>query len=289
MNFGKVLSNKESSSEHNSEEGLKEETETESLNTKDEKELEINSSIKTDVIIKNEAQPSHSQSERESFSNDMNDFEESSKPKGKKTKAKEVSYKQEIIPKQSYISHIIELEKIFVPKPSKLIITVIGSEETGKTTLLKKYIKKEFVHEHTPTDSISFFEGKNYFNKGKKVPLCFVDTPPIPHQNNFPIVQDQILKSHIIIYVLDLSEEDPLFTLHLNLLNIQFYKKQIIAVIGNKEDKIPPNEIVKRGVKEYCSFKGYLCFFYSCFKYKHDSAKHLIDKKIIKKYFDMYN
>jgi hypothetical protein len=287
MDFGKVLSNKGSSSDNKSEENIKEATETES--SKDEKELDIDSSIRTDENIHNVVQPSNSQNEQESSSNDINDYEESSKPKAKKRKAKEVKYKQQIISQQSYISHIIELEKIFVPNPSPLIITVIGSEESGKTALLKKYIKKEFVYAHTPTESISIFEGKNYFNKGKKVPLCFVDTPPIHHQNNFLIVQDQILKSHIIIYMLDISEEDPLFTLHLSLLNIQFYKKQIIAVIGNKEDKIPSNEIIKRGIKEYCSFKGYLCSFYSCLKYKHDSVKHLIDKKIIKKYFDMYN
>ena len=191
---------------------------------------------------------------------------------------------------------LIEEEKseasvdIFIPNPETLFIAVIGYEKSGKTSFIRKYAKNLFDKMYVKTIGVIENKDRLYLHKDKNIQLVLIDTPPIPKNGTCEIVQEQISRSHIIIYIYDITEEDALFKIRLNFTNFDFKPKQIVAIIGNNIDKISKFSGENKAlIINYCNEKKMLCDFISCAKSKTEEIENLVEKKIINYYFEKYD
>ena len=176
----------------------------------------------------------------------------------------------------------------FSPDPSKLIITIIGKENSGKTSLFSKYIHSKLPKYYEPTLEINENSDMNFNYNDKNIQLVIIDTPPIPKNENINIVQEQINKSHIIIYIFDATEEDIIFSIDLTFKNFDFIDGQIVCVLANKMDI--PNEYTDDNVdivENFCKEKNFDFIPISVIKFK---IKEIIElfEEILMDYFKKY-
>ena len=176
----------------------------------------------------------------------------------------------------------------FSPDPSKLIITIIGKENSGKTSLFSKYIHSKLPKYYEPTLEINENSDMNFNYNDKNIQLVIIDTPPIPKYENINIVQEQINKSHIIIYIFDATEEDIIFSIDLTFKNFDFIDGQIVCVLANKMDI--PNEYTDDNVdivENFCKEKNFDFIPISVIKFK---IKEIIElfEEILMDYFKKY-
>ena len=181
-------------------------------------------------------------------------------------------------------------EDIFVPIPEKLYIAVIGYEKSGKSSFVKKYTKNLYDRVYIKTEEVLENKDRLFLYKDKNIQLVIIDTPPIPKHGTCQIVQEQISRAHIIIYVCDITEDDSLFKIKLNFTNFDFKPKSVIAIIGNCIDKISKfSGINKKNLIEYCKENKFLLNFVSCAKNTATDIENIVEKKIIPRYFELYD
>ena len=176
----------------------------------------------------------------------------------------------------------------FSPNPSKLIITIIGKEYSGKTSLFYKYIHSKLPKNYESTHEINENSDMNFNYNEKNIKLVIIDTPPIPKSENLNVVQEQINKSHIIIYIFDVTEEDIIFSIDLTFKNFDFIDKQIVCVLANKMDT--PNEYTDDNVdivENFCKEKNFDFIPISVMKFKIKEIVELFEE-IIMDYFKKY-
>ena len=176
----------------------------------------------------------------------------------------------------------------FSPNPSKLIITIIGKEYSGKTSLFSKYIHSKLPKNYESTHEINENSDMNFNYNEKNIKLVIIDTPPIPKSENLNVVQEQINKSHIIIYIFDVTEEDIIFSIDLTFKNFDFIDKQIVCVLANKMDT--PNEYTDDNVdivENFCKEKNFDFIPISVMKFKIKEIVELFEE-IIMDYFKKY-
>ena len=176
----------------------------------------------------------------------------------------------------------------FSPNPSKLIITIIGKEYSGKTSLFSKYIHSKLPENYESTHEINENSDMNFNYNEKNIKLVIIDTPPIPKSENLNVVQEQINKSHIIIYIFDVTEEDIIFSIDLTFKNFDFIDKQIVCVLANKMDT--PNEYTDDNVdivENFCKEKNFDFIPISVMKFKIKEIVELFEE-IIMDYFKKY-
>ena len=176
----------------------------------------------------------------------------------------------------------------FSPNPSKLIITIIGKEYSGKTSLFSKYIHSKLPKNYESTHEINENSDMNFNYNEKNIKLVIIDTPPIPKSENLNVVQEQINKSHIIIYIFDVTEEDIIFSIDLTFKNFDFIDKQIVCVLANKMDT--PNEYTDDNVdivENFCKQKNFDFIRISVMKFKIKEIVELFEE-IIMDYFKKY-
>ena len=143
------------------------------------------------------------------------------------------------------------------------------------------YVKTEEVLEN---------KDRLFLYKDKNIQLVIIDTPPIPKHGTCQIVQEQISRAHIIIYVCDITEDDSLFKIKLNFTNFDFKPKSVIAIIGNCIDKISKfSGINKKNLVEYCNENKLLLNFISCAKNTATDIENIVEKRIIPRYFELYD
>ena len=181
-------------------------------------------------------------------------------------------------------------EDIFVPVPEKLYIAVIGYEKSGKSSFVKKYTKNLYDRVYIKTEEVLENKDRLFLYKDKNIQLVIIDTPPIPKHGTCQIVQEQISRAHIIIYVCDITEDDSLFKIKLNFTNFDFKPKSVIVIIGNCIDKISKfSGINKKNLIEYCKENKLLLNFVSCAKNTATDIENIVEKKIIPRYFELYD
>ena len=176
----------------------------------------------------------------------------------------------------------------FSPNPSKLIITIIGKEYSGKTSLFSKYIHSKLPKNYESTHEINENSDMNFNYNEKNIKLVIIDTPPIPKSENLNVVQEQINKSHIIIYIFDVTEEDIIFSIDLTFKNFDFIDKQIVCVLANKMDT--PNEYTDDNVdivENFCKEKNFDFIPISVVKFKIKEIVELFEE-ILMDYFKKY-
>ena len=186
---------------------------------------------------------------------------------------------------------IVEKQKAeFSPSPSELIICVIGEEKNGKTSFIKKYTRNVFEEIYKKTENIDTYEEAEAEYVSKKIKLTILDTPPLNDRKNVNLIQENgINKSHIIFYIVDINDEYADFKVKLTTQNFEFNEKQIIAVIGNKLDKV---SIFSKKNKDtlgiLCSVRKYIFEIMSCQDTPKNEIENFINEKTIKEYFRLY-
>ena len=211
---------------------------------------------------------------------------ESTEPSKKKKKRK----RKKKLPSISEEKSETPSEDIFVPIPEKLFIAVIGYEKSGKSSFVKKYTKNLYDRVYVKTEEVLENKDRLFLYKDKNIQLLIIDTPPIPKHGTCQIVQEQISRAHIIIYVCDITEDDSLFKIKLNFTNFDFKPKSVIAIIGNCIDKISKfSGINKKNLVEYCNENKLLLNFISCAKNTATDIENIVEKRIIPRYFELYD
>ena len=180
----------------------------------------------------------------------------------------------------------------FSPTPSEIIICVIGEEKNGKTSFIKKYTRNVFEEIYKKTENIDTYdEVEANYDDDKNIKLIILDTPPLNDRKNIQLIQENgINKSHIILYIVDINDEYADFKVKLTLQNYEFSQKQIVAIIGNKSDKVSIfSKKNKDSFEIICSLRKYFFEIISCQDSPKNEIENFMNNKIIKEYFRLYS
>ena len=179
----------------------------------------------------------------------------------------------------------------FSPTPPEIIICVIGESKNGKTSFIKKYTRNVFEEIYKKTENIDTYDEAEAEYDSKKIKLTIIDTPPLNDRKNTNIIQEnRINKSHIILYIVDINDEYADFKVKLTMQNFEFDEKQIIAIIGNKSDKVSIfSKKNKATLGILCSVRKYILEIMSCQDTPKNEIENFINEKIIKEYFKLYS
>ena len=210
-----------------------------------------------------------------------------------KLKAENLPYADKIKKYKYPKKEIEEKQKAdFPPSPSEIVICVIGEEKNGKTSFIKKYTRNVFEEIYKKTENIDTYdEVEANYDDDKNIKLIILDTPPLNDRKNIQLIQENgINKSHIILYIVDINDEYADFKVKLTLQNYEFSQKQIVAIIGNKSDKVSIfSKKNKDSFEIICSLRKYFFEIISCQKTKKNEIENFMNNKIIKEYFRLYS
>ena len=146
---------------------------------------------------------------------------------------------------------------------------------------LNKHIKK--------TEEIDTYDNIEAEYENKKIKLNIIDTPPLNKRKYTNLIQENINKSHIILYVVDINDEYADFKVKLTMQNFEFNEKQIIAILGNKSDKVSIFAKKNKDTFEgYCSLRKYIFEIISCQDKPKNELENFMNNKVIKEYFYLY-
>ena len=178
----------------------------------------------------------------------------------------------------------------FSPSPTEIIICVIGEQKNGKTSFIKKYTRNVFEEIYKKTENIDTYDETEAEYDSKKIKLIILDTPPLNDRKFTNMIQENINKSHIILYIVDINDEYADFKVKLTIQNYEFSEKQIVAIIGNKSDKVSIfSKKNKDSFKILCSVRKYIFETMSCQDNPKNEIENFMNNKIIKEYFNLYN
>lgn len=177
----------------------------------------------------------------------------------------------------------------FSPTPTEIILCVIGEEKNGKSSFIKKYTRNVFEQTYKKTEEIDTYDNIEVDYENKKIKLHIIDTPPLNKRKYTNLIQENINKSHIIFYIVDINDEYADFKVKLTMQNFEFNEKQIIAIIGNKSDKVSIFAKKNKDTFEvYCSVKKYIFEIISCQDNPKNELENFMNNKVIKEYFYLY-
>ena len=177
----------------------------------------------------------------------------------------------------------------FSPTPAEIILCVIGEEKNGKSSFIKKYTRNVFEQTYKKTEEIDTYDNIEAEYENKKIKLNIIDTPPLNKRKYTNLIQENINKSHIIFYVIDINDEYADFKVKLTMQNFEFNEKQIIAILGNKSDKVSIFAKKNKDTFEgYCSLRKYIFEIISCQDKPKNELENFMNNKIIKEYFYLY-
>ena len=177
----------------------------------------------------------------------------------------------------------------FSPTPAEIILCVIGEEKNGKSSFIKKYTRNVFEQTYKKTEEIDTYDNIEAEYENKKIKLNIIDTPPLNKRKYTNLIQENINKSHIIFYVIDINDEYADFKVKLTMQNFEFNEKQIIAILGNKSDKVSIFAKKNKDTFEgYCSLRKYIFEIISCQDKPKNELENFMNNKVIKEYFYLY-
>ena len=178
----------------------------------------------------------------------------------------------------------------FSPSPTEIIICVIGEQKNGKTSFIKKYTRNVFEEIYKKTENIDIYDETEAEYDSKKIKLIIIDTPPLSDRKFTNLIQENINKSHIILYIIDINDEYADFKVKLTIQNFEFSEKQIVAIIGNKSDKVSIfSKKNKDSFKILCSVRKFIFETMSCQDNPKNEIENFMNNKIIKEYFNLYS
>lgn len=208
---------------------------------------------------------------------DQNDEEEKEPNQKSKKKSKKPTLPPCLEDKESELPNQEEKE---------ITVVVIGDQKCGKSSLIMRYTENEFQTKTKQTTGIIENKTKTATIEGKNIGIKFVDTPGIPNNKYTKIIQEQIAKAHIVLYVFDLGEEDPLFKIKINCWNFSLNSKSLKVIVGNKLDQQTSySEDNKNTVSDYCKEMNYLWDFISCAEFTQELFDKWFEMKVIPEYF----
>ena len=199
---------------------------------------------------------------------------------------------KDLIKKYKYPKKKEEQEKLEFPStPTELHICVIGEGGSGKTSFVKKYTSNVFEKDTQKTEKIESYDEIEAEFDSKKIKLIVLDTPPLSVRKNIKVIQEEgINRSHIIIYIVDINDEYAEFKVRLMIQSIEFNEKQIIVVIGNKNDIVSIYASKNReAIGNYCSIRKYIFKAISCSDTSKNEIEDFVNNKIIKQYLELNN
>ena len=177
----------------------------------------------------------------------------------------------------------------FSPTPTEIVLCVIGEEKNGKSSFIKKYTRNVFEQTYKKTEEIDTYDNIEAEYENKKIKLNIIDTPPLNKRKYMNLIQENINKSHIIFYVIDINDEYADFKVKLTMQNFEFNEKQIIVILGNKSDKVSIFAKKNKDTFEgYCSLRKYIFEIISCQDKPKNELENFMNNKIIKEYFYLY-
>ena len=177
----------------------------------------------------------------------------------------------------------------FSPTPAEIILCVIGEEKNGKSSFIKKYTRNVFEQTYKKTEEIDTYDNIEVEYENKKIKLNIIDTPPLNKRKYTNLIQENINKSHIIFYVIDINDEYADFKVKLTMQNFEFNEKQIIVILGNKSDKVSIFAKKNKDTFEgYCSLRKYIFEIISCQDKPKNELENFMNNKVIKEYFYLY-
>jgi Ras-related protein Rab-1A len=135
--------------------------------------------------------------------------------------------------------------KELVLKPNSRNILFIGSENVGKTAIIARYLRDEFIDKYHPTIGISIFEKDVQVANHLNLSLNLFDLSGL---NSFGKVRSYYYKySHVILVIFDYSNIESFENLQVWIQEAQkFVPKDVpFLIIGNKTDLAEEREDIK--------------------------------------------
>ena len=165
-------------------------------------------------------------------------------------------------------------DKYLVQEPNQMRILVLGESCSGKTCLIKRYIKDEFSSEYVTSLLIEAYKSDLLFFEDTSYRIELIDTPPL--ENFFKFLDDVLYFVQGIILVFDASNKNSFLRMIDYFQMINFYEFQKIGIIATKKDICTENDKYKYyQLQKFCQQHKALYSFLSS-----KNGKEEIDKFI---------
>ena len=167
-------------------------------------------------------------------------------------------------------------DKFLVKEPNLMRILIIGESFSGKTCLIKRYIKDEFNFEYKTTLSIEAFKSELLFYEDATYRIELIDTPPL--ENFYKYLDEVLYFVQGIIIVFDASNKNAFLRMLDYFKMINFYNFQKIGIVASKKDICTENDKYKfYQLQKFCEQYNCLPCFLSSKNSKED-IKNFLDK-----------
>ena len=133
-----------------------------------------------------------------------------------------------------------------------LKIVIVGETSVGKTNLILRYCKDNFMHDSKATIGIDFFT-KDIFIQGRSVKVQFWDTAGQEKYQSISHTYYKMVSGVILVY--DLTRQET-FTKAQNMLKdvLKYCPEDVkIMLIGNKSDLQNERTVLKEKAKMFAS------------------------------------
>ncbi len=140
-------------------------------------------------------------------------------------------------------ANFAQYDKYIVQEPNQMRILVLGESCSGKTCLIKRYIKDEFDPEYKTTLSIEAFKSELLFYKEASFRIELIDTPPL--ENFYKFLGDVLYFVQGIIFVFDASNKNSFLRMQHYFKMTNFYEFQRVGIIATKKDICTENDKYK--------------------------------------------
>ena len=165
-------------------------------------------------------------------------------------------------------------DKFLVKEPNLMRILVIGESCSGKTCLIKRYIKDEFSADYITTLTIEAFKSELLFYEDASYRIELIDTPPL--ENFYKFLDDVLYFVQGVILVFDASNKNAFLRMQDYFKMINFYNFQKIGIIATKKDICTENDKYKYyQLKKFCQQYKCLPSFLSSKNTKEDISNFI--------------
>ena len=166
-------------------------------------------------------------------------------------------------------------DKFLVKEPNLMRIIFIGESCSGKTCLIKRYIKDEFSPEYKTTLSMEAAKSELLFYEDESYRIELIDTPPL--ETFYKYLNDVLYFVQGVIIVFDASNKNAFLRMQDYFKMINFYNFQKVGIVATKKDICTENDKYKfYQLKKFCEqHKCQPCFLSS--KNSKEEIKNFIE------------
>lgn len=127
-----------------------------------------------------------------------------------------------------------QYDKFLVQEPNQMRIIILGESCSGKTCLIKRFIKDEFSPEYVTTTQIEAFKSDLLFFEDTSYRIELIDTPPL--ENFYKLLDDVLYFVQGVVLVFDASNKNSFLRMEDYFRMINFYEFQKVGIIATKKD-----------------------------------------------------